>query len=1435
MNRSLLSVTRFFSFPLLLLLGSWFCIPAFALDGDENWDDGYGLPGFDESVQQIVVAADETVFVFGNFQHVDGVQANFSLAVWDGQSWSQAVQQASNIDGLARDASGDVYGTGYFFDGTNGEFTIARWENDSWQPFAVGLDGNVDRLTFTADNRIFASGFNLSVNDSATGSVAEFDGTSWQIVGVLGNSNSDYTEVNDMKADSNGQLFITGVFDSVNGVAANGIARLDGTGWHALGGGLVESRSQSTGSGTALEISASDVVYVAGNFDEVDGISLANQSQVVAWTDGIWSTPFSGASVAITGYNVGDLLIDQDSGDLIVAGRGVLSQQQGGESGGILYRWNGSDWEDIAPSLFTGSYGGGIYAIAQSAAGEMYIGGDFNGDTEAGAYIGRFAKSVGDDWEPVTLSSGSGANGNIQKMVQADNGDVYVSGPFSYLDGQRNTGVMKFSGGSWSPVMAAGFDGRYLQSMVISPEQELYVSGLSSSSSAHSIYRWSGNTWVPFGPYLNGIRAFTFGADGAVYAVHTHYENNASQTRAVRLVGDTWVPLGGEFTDEGQSYVSVDTLLVTSEAEFVVAGRFSNVGDVAARHIALWDGTAWNALGSGPNLDQYGYVQDVAEDSDGLLYVAGRLRNDAEEPAIAASWDGASWTYLSPPASNFGESTALSFSPNGELIVGGNFSVTQDYSSSGVAAWNGTSWRAFGSGVPYGVVDLEALADGSLLVGGFFNRAGGAASSKVAYWVGSQQAGLPAIASPAAGSELTSTTATFSWVSNGTPVDEWWLYVGNAPGSASYFDSKNLRSETSVEVSGLPENGELLHVRLFYRQTGESWSSVDSTYRAAEGAVVSLPEIQDPVDGATLTSDSQTVSWLANSTAVDEWWLFAGDAVGSSSYFDSGNLDDATSVLVTGLPVDETTVYVRLFYRQSGARWSSIDVTYTAASSTTEPAFDSPVPGTVLTGDTETFSWLSNGQSVDEWWLYAGSSVGSKSYFDSGNLGNSLDLAVTGLPTDGTTVYVRLFYRETGSSWSKIDATYTAVSGPSEPGLVSPADALTSGSQTFEWAANGVAVDQWWLYVGSAVGDNSYFDSGNLRNATSVLVEGLPVDGSAVYARLYYRESGGRWSHVDSTHTASDLPSGVPEISGPTDGSSLLVGSTEFHWQANGATVDEWWLYVGDVVGGNSYFDSGNLGAATHVAVTGLPTDGSTFYARLFYRQAGERWSRVDSTYVGLGGGSPFTTDYLSDRYLVPVVEQFAAGRTAFRLDADGMTNIADIGDTDGVLRYGEFPWSVDGDGRIVADFTSVEAGLTCDYAPLATLGDQLDVAVSCTTGSIDRIGKYYLSKPFSSQDLTGKTIDINGKFSVSFGANSVAAVTELADGSEYDITYSDSTYQAVELNRTNVSAFVLLAGTIDDGLLMMWSYGDEGEFGTVEFFETTSDSWTSVYRRDRD
>jgi hypothetical protein len=82
-----------------------------------------------------------------------------------------------------------------------------------------------------------------------------------------------------------------------------------------------------------------------------------------------------------------------------------------------------------------------------------------------------------------------------------------------------------------------------------------------------------------------------------------------------------------------------------------------------------------------------------------------------------------------------------------------------------------------------------------------------------------------------------------------------------------------------------------------------------------------------------------------------------------------------------------------------------------------------PPNGSTLTGASQTFSWTGTG--VTEWWLYVGTSVGAKDIDNSGSLGTATSHTVNGLPTDGSTVHVRLWYR-IGGSWSKTDFTYTA-------------------------------------------------------------------------------------------------------------------------------------------------------------------------------------------------------------------------------------------------------------------------------------------------------------------------------------------------------------------------------------------------------------------------
>lgn len=92
-----------------------------------------------------------------------------------------------------------------------------------------------------------------------------------------------------------------------------------------------------------------------------------------------------------------------------------------------------------------------------------------------------------------------------------------------------------------------------------------------------------------------------------------------------------------------------------------------------------------------------------------------------------------------------------------------------------------------------------------------------------------------------------------------------------------------------------------------------------------------------------------------------------------------------------------------------------------------EPTIINPAPGTTLPGDTVTFEWTAAGVSVAQWWLYVGSQQGRANLFNSGSLGTRQSVRVFGLPTDGSTVHVRLWYRP-GATWEFQDLQYVAAS-----------------------------------------------------------------------------------------------------------------------------------------------------------------------------------------------------------------------------------------------------------------------------------------------------------------------------------------------------------------------------------------------------------------------
>jgi trimeric autotransporter adhesin len=72
----------------------------------------------------------------------------------------------------------------------------------------------------------------------------------------------------------------------------------------------------------------------------------------------------------------------------------------------------------------------------------------------------------------------------------------------------------------------------------------------------------------------------------------------------------------------------------------------------------------------------------------------------------------------------------------GDIVVGGSFAVADATAANNIARWDGSTWRALGSGANSGVTCLVRLPGGDLVAGGFFGTMGGQPCNRIARWNG---------------------------------------------------------------------------------------------------------------------------------------------------------------------------------------------------------------------------------------------------------------------------------------------------------------------------------------------------------------------------------------------------------------------------------------------------------------------------------------------------------------------------------------------------------------------------------------------------------------------------------------------------------------------------------------------------------------------------
>jgi hypothetical protein len=236
--------------------------------------------------------------------------------------------------------------------------------------------------------------------------------------------------------------------------------------------------------------------------------------------------------------------------------------------------------------------------------------------------------------------------------------------------------------------------------------------------------------------------------------------------------------------------------------------------------------------------------------------------------------------------------------------------------------------------------------------------------------------------------------------------------------------------------------------------------------------------------------------------------------VGQGNIF-AGNLGLVTSELVSGIPTSGIPIYVRLWTLLSGT-WQVNDYSYTAAPGASKAVMSTPAPGSTLSGSSVTFTWTA-GSGASAYWLDVGTVVGQGNIF-AGNLGLVNSELVSGIPTSGIPIYVRLWTLLSGA-WQVNDYSYTAAAPGASKAVMStpaPGSTLSGSSVTFAWTA-GSGASAYWLDVGTAVGQGNIF-AGNLGLVTSELVSGIPTNGITIYVRLWTLLSGA-WQVNDYSYT----------------------------------------------------------------------------------------------------------------------------------------------------------------------------------------------------------------------------------------------------------------------------------------------------------------------------
>lgn len=660
-------------------------LPPVSSPGDEYWSDAFGRAGLDGPVHAL-----------------------------------------ANYDGLL------VAGGDFTISNSTALNHIARWDGLAWEPLGAGLgsscsDWRTVGTLVVHEGLLIAGGSFVEAGCHTVNGLAQWDGAGWTGVGGgVGRApgyQGDCARVN-VLASFEGDLIVGGSFERIGGQPIANIARRTGGQWEAMGAGYM-------GEVRALAVCDGELIVGCHSYT----LSGTSNSSVLRWDGSEWRPLGQGPNGFVTA-------LVEYGGELIAAGG---FEQADGVPAAHIARWDGAVWSPLGSGLSGGEYSVYPYALAVYRD-TLFVGGEFARAGEVAA--SGIASWDGSEWSCIGAGLQTGLMDEVVYALHASADRLVAGGHFDRSGNTQTEFAAAWNGAAWEGFGTPGLGADGLVTRAVEHAGTLVFTGSFSQVGdvlTQQIARWHGNGWEKMdqGFAAESTHVVALASDGIeLYASRNHDRSYIDSTgsQVMRWQGGSWLPLGPAI----DRYIECMTVYA---GELVVAGRFARAGTTAANSIASWDGSQWQALGSGI-LGDYPEVRSLLV-YQGDLYAAGTFSWAGEGNANnIARWDGKEWHPLGGGLTGLIYANVYGMAPyEGKLIAVGDFSRAGDVPANSVAAWDGERWLALGDGLPGewdmpGLGTCAAAQDKDLYVGGIFDRAGGAVTRNIAHWDGSEWSAL---------------------------------------------------------------------------------------------------------------------------------------------------------------------------------------------------------------------------------------------------------------------------------------------------------------------------------------------------------------------------------------------------------------------------------------------------------------------------------------------------------------------------------------------------------------------------------------------------------------------------------------------------------------------------------------------------------------------